>query len=144
MTVLQHQAGQDIQVLGDRVCIKLKSEDSDNRMTVVTVDVPPGSMVAPHIHTQEKESYYMLEGSMTVRVAGAETVVETGDFVHIPTGTVHSYCNDSGRPCRFLAWAIGGSLDRFFLEMSANIKSIPDDLPKLPAIIDRYGIQMAD
>jgi quercetin dioxygenase-like cupin family protein len=144
MTVLQQQAGQRVQVFDDQVCIKLKSQNSDNRMTVVTVDVPPGSMVAPHVHLHEEESYYMLEGSITVQVAGEETLVKSGDFVHIPPGTAHSYRNDSSQPSRFLAWAIGGSLDEFFLEIGATIKSVPDDLAKLPAILDRHGIQMAN
>jgi quercetin dioxygenase-like cupin family protein len=144
MTVLQQQAGQRVQVLGDQVCIKLKSQNSDNHMSVVTVDVPPGSVVAPHIHLYEEESYYILDGCITVQIAGEETLAKVGDFVHIPTGTVHGYRNDSDQPSRFLAWSIGGSLDQFFLEMGENIKSMPEDLDKLPAILDRHGIQMAE
>jgi quercetin dioxygenase-like cupin family protein len=144
MTILQDRDGQKVQVLGDQVCIKLPSQDSENRMTVVTVEVPPGSGVASHIHLYEEESYYMLMGAMTVKVGEEESIVQTGDFVHIPTGTPHSYRNDGPQTSRFLAWTIGGELDRFFLAMGATIKSIPEDLPKLPEILDRYGIQMAE
>jgi quercetin dioxygenase-like cupin family protein len=144
MTILQHQEGQKLQVLSDQVCIKLPSQNSENRMTVVTVDAPPGSVVAPHIHLDEEESYYMLEGSITIQIDGVESLVQTGDFVHIPAGTPHGYQNNSSQPSRFLAWSIGGALDQFFLAMSTNIKSLPEDLPKLPDILDRYHIQMAE
>jgi quercetin dioxygenase-like cupin family protein len=144
MSVIHSQEGQCISVLHDQVCIKLKSQDSTNHMSVITVDAPAGSMVAPHMHLAEEESYYMLAGSITVKIGDRETIVNPGDFVHIPAGTVHGYRNESNQPARFLAWVVGGELDQFFLTMGEQIRSVPEDLPKLPDILQRYNIQLAD
>ncbi|AFY78037.1 cupin domain-containing protein [Pleurocapsa sp. PCC 7327] len=84
MTILKREEGQSLQVLGDRVCIKLKSAQSINNMAVVTVDVPPNGFVPPHTHAKEEESYYMLEGSMIMYLDGREFMIEPGDFVHVP------------------------------------------------------------
>ncbi|CAN1212135.1 hypothetical protein TUMEXPCC7403_18155 [Tumidithrix helvetica PCC 7403] len=78
-----------------------------------------------------------------MQMGGESLTVRAGDFVHIPAVTVHGYANTSDRPTRFLAWAIGGAIDEFFIEMSEKIRQLPDDLPKLTEILDRHGIQMA-
>lgn len=89
MTVIPSQEGETVQVLSDRVYIKLKSSHSPNSMTVVTVEVPPGGFVPPHIHTHEEESYYMLDGSMLMQLGTEECTIKPDDFVHIPPGTIH-------------------------------------------------------
>lgn len=141
MTVLHSQAGQTIHVLGDTVQIKLKSQDSASSMAVVVVEVPPSGQVPPHTHAQEEESYYMLEGSITLHLGSEAFAIAPGDFVHIPAGTVHGYINPSNQAARFLAWTIGGAIDQFFIEMSEQIRAIPEDLPKMPEILAKYGVQ---
>lgn len=144
MTVLRSQAGQTLQVLSDRVCIKLKSTASPNRMAVMTVDVPTGGFVPPHTHAKEEESYFMLAGTMIMQLGSQELTIEPGDFVHVPAGTIHGYKNESSQDVRFLAWSIGGAIDEFFSEMSETVRDLPDDLSKMPAILEKYGIQMAE
>lgn len=142
MTVIPSQEGQNVRVLSDRICIKLKSSLSPNSMTVVTVEVPPGSAVPPHVHAKEEESYYILDGSMVIQVGSEVLTVKSHDFIHIPPGTIHGYRNDSDRPIHLLVWAVGGAIDDFFIEMGENIHELPQDMPKLSEILDKYGVQM--
>lgn len=144
MKIVRSQEGRQVKVLSDDVCIKLASDESSRQMSVVTVDLPPGGFVPPHTHADEEEGYYVLDGEMKMFL-GAELVeLKAGDFVHVPEQTVHGYRNDSSRPCRFLAWTVGGPIDRFFIEMSENVREIPQDLPKMPDILARYRIRMAE
>ncbi|AKG20470.1 cupin domain-containing protein [Calothrix sp. 336/3] len=142
MTVLRSQAGENLQVLTDRICIKFKSADSPNQMAVMTVDVPADGCVPPHIHDKEEESYFMLQGSIVMQLGNQEFTIEPGDFVHVPPGTIHGYKNPSPQCARFLAWTIGGAIDDFFTEMAEKVQEIPDDLPKMSAILEKYGVQM--
>lgn len=144
MTVVRRQAGQNLQVLSDRICIQLKSSTSLNRMAVMTVDVPPGGFVPPHTHAKEEESYFMLEGRMVMQLGNQELAIEPGDFAHVPAGTLHGYKNTSNQCVRFLAWSVGGAIDEFFTEMAEKIREVPDDLPKMPEILQKYGIQMVE
>ncbi len=66
MMVLKREEGQSLQILSDRVCIKLKSTNSLSSVAVVTVDVTPNGFIPPHTHTREEESYYMLKGSIDI------------------------------------------------------------------------------
>lgn len=50
---------------------------------------PPGHGYAPHQHEHD-ESLWMLRGRMTFGIAGAEYVLEPGDRLMLPAGTVHS------------------------------------------------------
>ncbi|WOB43369.1 cupin domain-containing protein [Thermoleptolyngbya oregonensis NK1-22] len=143
MMVLKREEGQSLQVLSDRVCIKLKSTDSLSSMTVVTVDVPPNGFVPPHTH-KEEESYYVLEGSMIMYLDSKEFRIEPGDFVHVPAGTTHGYKNNSAQSVKFLAWAVGGRIDEFFIELSEKVRDLPDDLAKMPSILEKHGIQMVE
>ncbi|HAG81001.1 MAG TPA: cupin domain-containing protein [Cyanobacteria bacterium UBA11162] len=142
MTVVRSQEGHRVQVLSDTICIKLKSIQSPNQMSVVTVEVPPGGFVPPHTHTCEEESYYMLEGSMMMQVGSEEFTIKPDDFVHVTAGTLHGYINHSDQPARFLAWTIGGAIDDFFLEMGEKIRDVPNDLPQMSEILHKYGVEM--
>uniref|UniRef100_B8HZ44 Cupin 2 conserved barrel domain protein n=1 Tax=Cyanothece sp. (strain PCC 7425 / ATCC 29141) TaxID=395961 RepID=B8HZ44_CYAP4 len=144
MKVLRSQAGQNLQVLSDRVCIKLKSAASPNRMAVMTIEVPPEGFVPPHTHDKEEESYFVLEGTMMMQLGDQELAIEPGDFVYIPAGTVHGYKNGSNQCVRFLAWSIGGAIDEFFAEMAEKVIELPEDLPKMPTILNKYGIRMVE
>lgn len=43
----------------------------------------------PHVHPNEEQFLYMLEGRMQMILGGEERVVEPGDLVHIPRNTEH-------------------------------------------------------
>lgn len=142
MKIVRNDEGRQVQVLSDKVCIKLASNESARQMTVVTVDLPAGGFVPPHTHAEEEEGYYVLAGAMTMQLGDESVEVGTGDFAYVPQGTIHGYRNASSLPCRFLAWTVGGAIDRFFVEMGETIREMPEDLPKMPAILEKYGIRM--
>lgn len=144
MKIVRNHEGRQVRVLSDQICIKLTSNESQRKMTVVTVVLPVAGFVPPHTHAEEEEGYFVLEGSMTMFLGEGEFEVSTGDFVHVPRGTVHGYRNDGTEACRFLAWTVGGEIDRFFVEMSEKIKNIPEDLSKMSEILPKYGIQMTN
>ncbi len=140
MTVVRASEGQLLQGINDRVCIKHPSQGSQNQMSVFTVEVPPGSFLPPHAHVQEEESYFMLKGSLNMTIAQENITLHPGDFVHIPQGTAHGYRNTSEENVQFLAWSLGGPIDHFFVEMSEQVKALPEDLPKMGQLLVKYGV----
>src|SRR5579863_6129035 len=53
-----------------------------------------GGSIAAHLHSFE-ESFYVLEGSLSVQIGGQMQTVSVGNFGLIPTGVVHSWKNAS-------------------------------------------------
>jgi quercetin dioxygenase-like cupin family protein len=49
-------------------------------MAVMVVEVPPGGFVPPHTHAKEEESYFMLEGTMTMHLGDQEWTIEPNDL----------------------------------------------------------------
>jgi mannose-6-phosphate isomerase-like protein (cupin superfamily) len=80
---------------------------------------PPGPArwIAPlHLHRNDDEAWYVLEGTLCVRV-GKEIVEATaGLAVFVPRGTPHTY------------WNPGPGLIRYLLVMTSNVYSLIQDI----------------
>lgn len=133
---------QPIQVLSDQLRLLLRSADSPFLMSAMVVDVPPGGAVPPHTHAQEEEGYYVLEGELALTIGADTRVLAAGDFGHVPPRTVHGYANRSAAPVRFLAWTVGGPIDRFFEAMSQRVQRMPEDAAAMAEITSQFGVQM--
>ena len=131
-----------LQVLSDQLRLLLRSQDSPSQMSAMVVDVPPGGYVPPHVHAREEEGYFVLEGDLALTVGDETRRLTSGDFAHVPPGTVHGYANQSRSTARFLAWTVGGPIDQFFEEMSRRVRQMPQDAPAMAEITARFGVQM--
>lgn len=85
---------------------------------------PPGPArwIAPlHLHRNDDEAWYVLEGALCVRVG--ENVVEAtaGSAVFVPRGTAHTY------------WNPGSGRVRYLLIMTANIYSLIQEIHAMTA-----------
>jgi mannose-6-phosphate isomerase-like protein (cupin superfamily) len=83
---------------------------------------PPGPprWIAPlHLHRNDDEAWYVLEGSLCVR-RGTEIVeARAGSAVFVPRGTAHTYWNSGTGPVRYV------------LVMTGNIYSLIQDIHAL-------------
>jgi quercetin dioxygenase-like cupin family protein len=141
MNVTRHQDGQVLQVLGDQVTVKLPSEQSPHGMAIVTVTVPPGSGTPCVTHAKEEEVYFVLEGELLMHTPAERHQLGPGDLVHLPPGTPHGYRNAGERPARFLAWTVGGPMDRFFVRMAESVQALPRDLARMQAVMAEHGVE---
>ena len=76
---------------------------------------PPGTFVPPHIHPDQDEFIYVLEGTIDLRLADKEAQARPGDLVRMPRGVPHAYYNNQTIPSRALFWVTpAGSLKLLF------------------------------
>jgi mannose-6-phosphate isomerase-like protein (cupin superfamily) len=75
-------------------------EASAEALEVEAVYDPAGSAPPAHLHPAQAEHFEVLEGSMSTRVGGDERVLEVGDTLDIPAGTVHQMWNAGSDPAR--------------------------------------------
>ncbi len=142
MTFARTSAVAPIQVLSDQLRLLLRSADSPNQTSAMVVEVPPGGFVPPHRHDREEEGYFVLDGELSLTIADETRTLGAGDFGHVPPRTVHAYANLSGAPVRFLAWTVGGPIDRFFEAMSERVKQMPQDAAAMVEVTARFGVEM--
>jgi len=80
---------------------------------------PPGPprWIAPlHLHRNDDEAWYVLEGALCVRVGDQVVEANAGSAVLVPRGTVHTYWNSSP------------GLVRYLLIMTPNVYSLIQDI----------------
>jgi mannose-6-phosphate isomerase-like protein (cupin superfamily) len=56
----------------------------------------------PHVHHETVDSFYILEGELTVRIGDETRTLGAGSFALVPPETVHTFSNPGDRPVRFL------------------------------------------
>lgn len=93
----------------------LLGESGGGSSGVMEILVPPGVGPNLHIHHDEEEQFYVLEGDVVFTVGGQTIHAHTGDFIHIPRGTAHGFQNGDST-ARLLALYIPGGLEKSFLE----------------------------
>ena len=102
-----------------------------------------GDMPPLHVHTVEDETFYVLEGTLSLHVAGAEPVtLETGRAVLAPRGVAHAYRVES-ESARWLTICTPAGFDEFVREASDPAER--DELPPAgrPIDLDRIGAAAA-
>jgi len=83
---------------------------------------PPGPprWIAPlHLHRKDDEGWYVLEGTLCVRVGNDVVEANAGSAGFVPRGTIHTY------------WNPGPGRVRYLLVMTSNIYSSIQDIHAL-------------
>jgi quercetin dioxygenase-like cupin family protein len=90
------------------------SKDTGGANAVVELTELPGYTTAWHRHNNCEESFYVLEGVLTIRIADATHELPAGSYVLIPRGTPHGQGNFSANPLRLLTTFAPGGFEEFF------------------------------
>ena len=82
------------------------------RFTFGIIDFAPGRALEEHVHDDEDDAFYILEGELTFIVAGEEVAAPPGTFVLVPPGVVHGFRNDGTAAVRMLNIHAPAGFDR--------------------------------
>ncbi len=72
-----------------------------------------------HVHRTEDESFYVLEGTLRLNVAGEDLVLSTGESGLVPMGVPHTFRVESEEGARWLVITSQGDFERFVLALSS-------------------------
>lgn len=111
--------GRCVAVVGDVYRFLSTGEDTNGKYAMWEAIVPPGGGPPPHVHSREEESFYILEGEITLHVGDKRIVATAGTFANMPVGTPHSFKNESDKPAKMLLSVAPAGLEKMFLK-SAN------------------------
>src|SRR5947208_8855082 len=87
---------------GDLYTFLVTGEESGGHYFAMEALVPTGGGPPPHIHGNEDETFYVLEGQCSFHLRNDTVVANPGDFVSVPRGTVHCFRNDGRDPARII------------------------------------------
>jgi mannose-6-phosphate isomerase-like protein (cupin superfamily) len=123
--------------------LKAESADAGGRFSMVETTLAPGyAGPGPHVHESFVDSFYVLEGAMTMRVGDEHRTLGPGDFAVAPPGTVHTFANESESPVRMLNVLAPAGFERYLKELAA-LGDRPDEATTA-ALASKYDFRAAD
>jgi mannose-6-phosphate isomerase-like protein (cupin superfamily) len=82
------------------------------RFNFSIIDIVAGRELEAHVHDEEDDAFYILEGEMTFVLEEGEVKAGPGAFVLVPPGVEHAFRNDCDSPVRMLNIHAPGGFDR--------------------------------
>lgn len=130
-----------LNVLGMPLRMLCEASETGGAWSLFEEDVPLGMGPPPHRHDWD-EAYYILEGEVDFEIEGQPVTIAAGDFARLPANTIHGFKGASPAGARVLIFAQPGHASEFFEQLNDEVRSLPEDLEKLPEIASRHGIEM--
>jgi mannose-6-phosphate isomerase-like protein (cupin superfamily) len=128
--------GEAIWFLNGRMTLKMTGEQSHGAYGLTEAVVPSGFSPPMHVHHREDESFYVLEGELTVRCGDDTFRAPAGSLVFLPRGVPHGFVVESDTPVRMLNLMTPGGGEGFFV--AAGRPAGDDGLPAPgPVDVDR-------
>jgi len=113
---------------------------------------PPGIAPPLHVHTQEAEAFYELEGTMVCQTGEEFHDLAAGSFIYLPAGVPHAFRITGKKPARFLSLDAPAGLMDLYDEVGmpaaerrlpgADGRSTEEEIPRWNEIGPRYGLQV--
>jgi quercetin dioxygenase-like cupin family protein len=129
--------------LGGRVWRRASSAQTGGTMGVIEQIMGPGLGSPYHVHHNEDESFYILEGETRFFSGGKTWVLGPGGFAFLPRGIAHGFRTEGDVPCRSLLLVTPGGFEDFVAELSSvEPPAGPPDMEALMAAAKRHGLDI--
>lgn len=146
---LHREEGQATWMLGHLITLKASGKQTDDALGLVEQIGPPGTGSPPHIHHNEDEWFYVIEGEATFVLGGDKTFhAREGSFVFGPRGVMHQFTNVGDKPCRMLLGFTPAGFENFTIELGepAPHLTLPPagepDIEKLLTLAQKYNVEI--
>ena len=136
---------------GGLAVIKASAADTGGQMTIVEVTEPPGAEAPLHVHHNEDEAFWVLDGDATFEIGETTIEARAGDYAFGPRHIPHRYLvGDAG--CRMLFIFTPGGFETLVTAMSepAGARTLPPpsteapDMADIRAIAEAHGSEILD
>jgi len=131
-----------------RMTVKAETELTSGTYTLIEFSTPPGYGPPLHVHQDEDEAFYLIEGKMLMVCGDERWHVEAGGFVFLPRQVPHAFVVTSPDPVRALQLTNPAGFERFAAEIGrpAAGPGLPEpirpDARRTAEIALRYGYKV--
>lgn len=145
---LAREEGQPLWFLGSLTLVKATAAQTNGSFGLVEQILPVGFRSPWHLHHQEDEAFYVVEGEMTFICGNDRVQAGPGAYVYGPGGIPHGFRVDGTSPARLLLLNTPAGFEQFVVEMSepASARVMPaaepPDMAKLATLAAKYKIDI--
>jgi quercetin dioxygenase-like cupin family protein len=128
-----------------------RSESEGGAYSLLHLAGSPGFATPYHVHHNEDEAFYVLEGELTAICDGKKVVLGAGGYIFLPRGVPHGFRCSGEKDFRVLIHVMPGGEVGFvgmMLEMGVPIergvvpKAVAPDLQRLKALCEKNEIDI--
>jgi quercetin dioxygenase-like cupin family protein len=125
-----------------RITVKAGPDETGNAFSQFVVDDPRGSGPPVHVHHNEDETFYILEGQVTMFVGDERIDLEAGDYCFGARGVPHAYLVRSERARMLVTISPSGS-EQLFVSLGVPVTGAepPSDtvMPPMPEMVRLFA-----
>ncbi len=138
--IVKNGEGKKLNVIGDRMTIKLTGEDTGGKYALVEQHNDPGVGIPPHVHANEDEVFKLIEGEVEFWLGDKTKVLKEGDLIYCPKGVPHTWKVVGNQKARVELGFFPAGMEKMFEEL-AGLPEGELDLALVGEICKRYGIR---
>ncbi len=144
----RREEGDPLWFFGSRTWIRASGAQTGGAYALVEHLIPPSGESPFHVHHDEDEHYYVVEGEMTFYVGDQQIAAPAGTHVFGPREIPHGFRAQGTAPARLLLEATPAGFDRFVLALSEPARGSgfpppgPPDLAVLMATAAEYHMEI--
>lgn len=114
---LEREGGEHYWAFNSVMSIKTGGDQTHDTFTVVEVTCPPGFGPPPHVHSDEDEAWYILEGQVSFTCGEKTWTATQGSFVLAPRAIEHTFRTWDEGPVKMLQITAPAGFEGFAADM---------------------------
>ena len=140
--------GQAIWFQGNRMTIKATAQSTAGAYGLIESWLAAGFSPHLHIHRREDESFWVLDGELTMRCGDRTFRASRGSYVFLPRGVPHTFVVEGQAPARLLTLLTPGGAEGFFVEVGRPAEHDerppvePPDVDRLTRAAEKFGAEI--
>jgi mannose-6-phosphate isomerase-like protein (cupin superfamily) len=126
------------------VTIKATGEETDDSFYLGEAVLEPRFPgPPPHSHQHLHDMFYVLDGTLTMRLGDETTALPAGSFVCVPPGVVHTFSNPGEAPVRFLNFNTPAGWEDYMRDLGAALAKGTPSQEEIGRIASQYDFEVA-
>jgi mannose-6-phosphate isomerase-like protein (cupin superfamily) len=126
-----------------QIVIKATGHDTGGSFFLSESRIAPGFPgPPPHRHHKLHDMFYVLEGTLTVRLGDEIRAAGAGTFVCVPPGVVHTFRNDSDEPVRMLNFNTPAGWEHYMRDLADAARQGPLTPEAIGRVASRYDFEI--
>lgn len=144
-----HEEGKAYWFDGNLMEIKATGEETNDVFCLIEGVHPAGYETPLHLHRNEEETMYILEGEVIYTIGDKTLTGKVGTIIYAPRNMPHKFKVVSTEPARTLTLLTPAGGEQFYIEsgVAAETHTLPrdtlkPDIEKMMAAAQKYGIEL--
>lgn len=125
----------------NNILFKVTSNDSGGACSVFVAEQMPGESLLPHVHRNEDELVYVIEGEVELMIDGQTYLALPGTTVYLPKLVPHGFRIVGTKKAKTLWVVMPGGFEKMAKEMSSLSANGPPDVQKMVELGRKYEVE---